>query len=568
VIALLRSALGWAGRHIVIFLLIVLALIAAAKAYEAYRALPALEQEVAALEDRQAELDAAVARQIAAARTAAKEIDSLEASLLQQRLVRLRKQIAAFGPDPNSRPGFALDVVRGDTDAIADRLAAGFRLQLLRREEAAIEARLAMLAGSERVDSLAGFIATLDARTIALRTRIAGIERRHPIMSRAEGVPILANLRGPWRDLAAARRELASVNTKRAQLLQVRQQALSRLQAARTAYQRGREAMVNVAPPKAALQQALADRRAELSRHWATRAWEAVRPVLGAALWITFLLIVVPPAIKAFWFFVVAPAAARLRPISIRPDLAGEIAWKRSCPDAEALLPGSGVSRRIAIAPGEELLIKPAYLQSSMNQARIDSTLVLSRAIPLGSIATGLFGLTRIRVHKPEVATVSATQDLFDEVGVIDIPAGVGLVFKPRNLVGVLQRSERPMRIHRVWRLGHLSAWLTLQLRFLVFEGPGSLLVRGARGVAIEPAVDGRRIAGAATLGWSAGLAYSVRRSETFLAYLMGQQSLFNDSFAGDGVIVYEEVPLAGARGILGRGLEGFGDGLLKVVGL
>jgi hypothetical protein len=232
-------------------------------------------------------------------------------------------------------------------------------------------------------------------------------------------------------------------------------------------------------------------------------------------------------------------------------------------------LPGSGVSRRIVLKPGEELLIKPEYLQSSMNQARIDSALVLSRAIPLGSLATGMIGLTRIRVATPQAATLSATQDMFDEVGIIDIPAGSGLVFKPSNLVGVLQPEGRPVRIRRLWRLGHASAWLTLQLRFLVFEGPCALVVKGARGVAVEPARSGRRISGAATMGWSPGLRYSVRRSETFLAYLTGKQSLFNDGFEGDGRIVYEQMPRARSKGgMLGRGLEGVGDGLLKVLGL
>jgi hypothetical protein len=230
---------------------------------------------------------------------------------------------------------------------------------------------------------------------------------------------------------------------------------------------------------------------------------------------------------------------------------------------------GSGVSRRVVLEPGVELLIKPEYLQSSMNQARIDSVAVLSRAIPLGSLATGMIGLTRIRVATPQAATLSATQDMFDEVGIINIPEGTGLVFKPSNLIGVLQPEDRPVRIRRLWRLGHASAWLTLQLRFLVFEGPCALVVKGARGVAIEPAQSGRRIAGAATMGWSPGLHYSVRRSETFLAYLTGKQSLFNDGFSGDGKIVYEQMPRAGSKGgVLGRGLEGLGDGLLKVLGL
>ena len=76
--------------------------------------------------------------------------------------------------------------------------------------------------------------------------------------------------------------------------------------------------------------------------------------------------------------------------------------------------------------------------------------------------------------------------------------------------------------------------------------------------------------AGAATMGWSAGLDYSATRSETFLAYLTGKQSLFHDRLDGSGgVVVYEEMPRARTKAsLLGRGLEGLSDGLLKVVGL
>ena len=569
-IALLRTSLGWIARHVLIFLLIAVALVVAAKAYQAYRAVPALKEEVAALEAERAALEADAARQLASARASAARVDEAEASLLGRRLAEVRAQIAAAGPGRYGRTGFAVDVVRGDKDKVARELGASFRLQLLQKEEQAIVARLAAKAESERVQGLSGYLARLDARAAVLERRIAEIEQRHPILSRGENVPILKDLQGPWRELSLARQELNAVSARRRQVSEAQRLARSNLDAAQAAYQEARAGMLSAVPPAQELQREIAGKREALSRHWTTRAWNAVAPFLGWALWITFLIVAVPPATKALWFFAVAPAAARLRPIVVQPGLRGEVEWASARLGDEPSPGGSGVSRRLVLHPGEELLVKPQYLQSSMNEARIDSVAVLSSAIPLGSLATGLVGLTRIRVSKAEVATISATEDPFDEIGIIHIAEGSGLVFKPRNLVGVLQRTDRPLRIHSVWRLGHLSAWLTLQLRFLVFEGPCSLVVRGARGVALEPSANGRRIAGAATLGWTPDLAYSVRRSETFLAYLLGKQSLFNDSFEGaDGKIVYEEVPRAGAKGgLLGRGLEGLGDGLLKVVGL
>jgi hypothetical protein len=143
-------------------------------------------------------------------------------------------------------------------------------------------------------------------------------------------------------------------------------------------------------------------------------------------------------------------------------------------------------------------------------------------------------------------------------------------VLRPRSLRGIVQPTGRPIVITRHWRLAHLSAWLTFQFRYLVFHGPCSLIVEGTRGVRLERAGAGRGINQAATIGFSAGLAYSVRRSEAFGAYLMGRQELFNDSFEdGDGYYLYEEMPREGARtGLWGRGLTGLGDAALKVFGI
>ena len=76
--------------------------------------------------------------------------------------------------------------------------------------------------------------------------------------------------------------------------------------------------------PGGELRRQIEDKREELASHWANRAWRAVRPVLGWALWVMLLVLVTPPALKAFWFFAVAPLASRLRPIRIGRPGSGE----------------------------------------------------------------------------------------------------------------------------------------------------------------------------------------------------------------------------------------------------
>ncbi|HLL31559.1 MAG TPA: hypothetical protein VK403_11230 [Allosphingosinicella sp.] len=565
---LLRLLMSWSVRRVLLFVLLVAAMAAFVQVRNAYQRLPELTQEAEALERQQGLLEEEVSRQREQAEARLRAIESLEGPMLRRRLAEVRSAVAGHRGGGGG-VGLALDAVRGDGDAVARELAGRFRLQLLRREEAVILARLDAIGRGGQVSSLAARVAVLDASIPALEQRIAAIERRYPLAAQIERVPGVRDIEGPWRQLRAARQELAAARGERARLAALHQASRVAFDRARFAYGESQSAMRGLPAPTAELRQLIEEKRRQLAGHWASRGWEAVRPVLGWALWVMLLILVAPPAVKAFWFFVVAPQASGLKPIRIGRPGGGEVRWAGERL-ADGLEPGSAVSRRLLLRPGEEMVVRGEYLQSTVVHSQTDSQLLLSRDLPFASLATGLFGLTRIRSGQETSATLSATKDLIDEIGVLEIPEGSAVVFRPRNLVGVLHRTGQPLRIERVWRAGCLMSWLTLRLRHLVFHGPCALIVKGARGVALEPAAGGRRVADAATMGWSAGLDYSVTRSETFLAYLTGKQSLFHDRFEGSsGQVIYEEMPRARARpGLFGRGLEGLGDGLLKIGGL
>ena len=150
--------------------------------------------------------------------------------------------------------------------------------------------------------------------------------------------------------------------------------------------------------------------------------------------------------------------------------------------------------------------------------------------------------------------------------------AGAAMVIQPRSLAGIVKPEGVPVAISRHWRLGSLHAWLTLQLRYLVFHGPCRPILKGCRGVrAEEPRPNQPRLINqAATLGFSANLEYKTVPCETFVPYLRGHEELFNDLFGGGpGSYVYEEMPSRGGRhGASGRGMEGFMDAVLKAFGI
>lgn len=160
-------------------------------------------------------------------------------------------------------------------------------------------------------------------------------------------------------------------------------------------------------------------------------------------------------------------------------------------------------------------------------------------------------------------------RDALAEVTIVTLPEGTACVLHPRALAAVAQPISRPLRVSTHWRLGSLNAWLTLQLRYVVFHGPARLVVKGGRGVRVERAETGRIFGQDQLVGFTADLAYSVTRTETFWPYLLGREQLLKDRVeAGEGILIVEEAPLSARTGELRRGLEGMIDAGMKVFGM
>lgn len=299
----------------------------------------------------------------------------------------------------------------------------------------------------------------------------------------------------------------------------------------------------------------------KLGKSIVARAAAVVRNEFPTALAILLALILAPIGVKLFLYYVIAPLAQRRPPLHLLPS--SEHAGA-AVPEG----PASAVSVPVVLEDGEALLVRPRYLQSSPLQARKSTKWLLDWTIPLSSVLSGMFMLTKVEPSGAEPVVLSATKDPLDEVGILRLADGAAFACQPRALAGVIQHRDRPIRITRHWRFG-LQAWLTLQLRFLVFHGPGRLVMKGCRGIRVEQAGSGRMINQAATLGFSANLGYATTRCETFVSYWTGEEDLFNDAFTGGpGVYVYEEMPDAKRAGGAGRYLKGCTDALLKVFGV
>ncbi len=286
--------------------------------------------------------------------------------------------------------------------------------------------------------------------------------------------------------------------------------------------------------------------------------WQSVQDVFKPALNALLAIMFVPIGVKLFAYYGVANLASRKFGVRLLPDTSGELKVVSAPHDLQ----------RIDLERGSELLIDPALLRSSPESAVKSTKLLLDWSMPLSSIATGQYLLTCIRGDG--TVTISDDKDNMSKLTVLDLPENAALVLQPRCLAGIVQSVDRPIRITRHWRLGHIGSWLTLQLRYVVFHGPAKLIVRGNHGVEADAAQAGSSINQAATLGFSANLGYGVTRCETFYAYLSGKKELFNDCFSsGPGSYVHEVRPHPATKTLLpGRGIEGILDLLLKPFGL
>ena len=402
-----------------------------------------------------------------------------------------------------------------------------------------------------------------------LRAQWRRLSAAHPIAQQLPWAPVGAELDRLKIEVERLQQEALAAQVRKSELAAAAAQSreVAEWLRARAVLDRAEAALQQARAQQAAVARALERNgyrrlQAQLQRLLAEKAG-----VLVLALAILLGAIFSRLAVKLLLYFVVAPLASRRPPVR----LSGAFE-PRAFARAVAAAPGriSHESIALHLGAGEELLVRPDYLQSSSERSGKRTALLLNPALPFTSVLSGMYLLTRVRAPDGDELVLSPAQDAFDELCMIELSAGAAFVCQPRALAGVVQPLGQRVRVTRHWRLASLHAWLTFQLRFLVFHGPCRLILKGRRGVRMEAAGGGRLIAQAATLGFDASVPWSNARCETFVPYWLGKDSLFNDRFGGiDGSYVYEERPLdRRGNALVGRGLEGLSEAVLKLFGI
>lgn len=547
----MKAAFGWLGRTGLLYLLLCLAFAFYILAWP--RIVPQLGSEslrqdtmsvvqIRETIDREREqLQSALGQREAAIR-------EMGVAAIDRRLAQARSQQDEVQREIEDSNGF-LDAVR------PSRILA---LQRAKLQEAALEAEIDALEAA-RQEKLAG----------SLIARAEAEFRRYPRIPTANAVRVSFRLcANAETDLEEFERRSMLDQTTREILLRERE-LLEANRDRRCEAAESRQTLRNAG--LAASQQLARARRAyEEAREWSMSALPdttkgmsetSLREVLVAAAWALLGILLLPYLIRTFLYYVVAPFAQRRR--AIRIAVPGTYSVSVNAPQEQ-----SRASIPVHLETGQELLVRQGFLQSSPAEATLRTRALLDWKAPLASLASGMAMLTRVR-GRDTTTVISADDDPFAEVTAIELQEGAAMVLQPRALAAVVQPQDRPLRITSHWRLFSLNAWLTQQLRFLVFHGPVRLIVKGGRGVRVEPVDSGRRFGQDQLAGFSADLSYSVARNETFVPYLLGREPLLRDRVEGGaGVLVLEEAPYAGRRKGLRGGLEGLFDAFLKAFGI
>lgn len=571
---LLVTILRWLLRHLLSLVLIIAVLLLGRVGWVEWQAWQSMRAESARLIDADRSITASLQKLALEVNARAAGLRTATLTALEARITAVDSQIARKRLERQPLAGLA-PILAGQSIVGAQLQAFQIdgAIRLLQQERIWLQdAKLRLLATQSaeaqraKLEFLRQRHASLYVQWQAVGKERDALEQKHRVKSHVPGT--------------AEYQKIQALNERRAQLLTDNQLADAdyRRQLAQVNGARDLTPLPPLALPPSTVNDALQPLRARMDDlrklervNWVGKLWRPVQEVLPAALLILLGVILTPIAIKALFYFLLAPLAARHPPVRLLPDSEGELTLETG---------SSSVSRAITVDSVHELLVHPEFLQSASVAGEKTTQWLLNWRFALTSLSAGMVALTRIRCDVPATFVISATHNALAEIGVLNLPAGSAVVMQPHNLVGVMQQRDTPLRITAHWRLTSVHAWLTLQLRYLALHGPARLIVQGCRGVQVEPATGGRAINQAATIAFSANLPYSTRRCETFAAYLLGQQELLNDCFGSArgagiseardaGYFVYQEMPHADRKaGITGRGLEGVTDSMLKVLGV
>ncbi|MHB8951311.1 MAG: hypothetical protein ACYC4S_20025, partial [Rhodoferax sp.] len=241
---------------------------------------------------------------------------------LAQRMAQLEQEIARQSTLTGTPPDPKLCVLLGGEACVSYfeglRRSAGLSLLVQERDYlASLRSALAVGRGAQELERLrqvhaAVYSAYRDSEAALSAFKAANATWWLPLTQANQGV----------QPLAQQRDELYAKN-QRAHQAYVRQQRV--LEAIRTADALAKRAQGQVAAVFQSIDKEIDALEAQYLHNWVARLFDSAGKVLPTALALLLGIMLAPIVIKAFFYFLIAPIAARRAAVTLLPDVSGQI---------------------------------------------------------------------------------------------------------------------------------------------------------------------------------------------------------------------------------------------------
>lgn len=258
------------------------------------------------------------------------------------------------------------------------------------------------------------------------------------------------------------------------------------------------------------------------------------------------------PLIPLLRYYVIAPLVEKCAPVCF--------CGREPGPEPRPAQGEQGVKlTSIPLPPGDSLLVRDesytaGYTEHVDCPLRKGTCLLLSWRYWFMSYTCGLRLLTRFTnpAHNPGSLDIAVSSNDPDEYfSIITLEPGQRYYVTPSDIVAISGGVD----IRACWRLW-LPAWCMGQVRAYVLSGHGRVVVRAMGGITAG-SLEGGRVAVRklhSLVCASQGVHLHVRRTETFLSFLLGKADLFDLRLVGSGSYCIRNAaePAAGPGKLIG----------------
>jgi hypothetical protein len=410
-----------------------------------------------------------------------------------------------------------------------------------------------------QIGPLQGEVAQQNANIVAWNTQIANMRSQNPVLEK-----LCTTYDGATFGSLACR-QISVHQQAVAQAQDKLVQASARINFLRRAEQAANEPVsfivdqATIDARRAMLRSYVEELETWLDKNWLEQLMSLVKTQLLYALWVVLLAILTPLLFRAA-IWIGAGMGRHLSGITLFPD---------SNPDI--LVTDSSKNCRVDLTVGTELLLPIGYPLGKLDGLECDTQpirLFLSK--PLISMASGMYLLDRVITQTGGTAMLTVPEnDPSASLSVVELREGSCLVLRPRYILGVIQDCGRPLTITGHYRIFSSASWLTGQFRYIVFHGPGKLILKGGHKVIVEPVQSGLESNRHLTIGYTANLKYSAIRRSGFWSFVFGYSYLGGERFAGQsGVVLSSATAITAQVNRSAKGLPPWLDSIRNVLGL